>query len=446
MSGNAAPTVGCTTGTTAACSAALPGQTTFTQTGGGVITGFTGLGTVASPYVAVKGPTTDVLGYNKMNKYRVFGYIGQLNYEFGLGKIRVGGWYERSNTDRHLLDFDWTTGQTPAYIEKFNSGSGAAGQSALPGINVANVKYAQESSWNQYQLFAEFEFHPTAGVAITPGVKYVHFTRGTDAAVQATTRFPMQLEATWTKALPFLTANYQPTSNWSFYAQYAQGMYVPDLSSFYSASTGLVDSLAQLEPMTTTNYQVGTVWHGSRVSLDFDGYIINVNNKLGTCTTVGCDTSLTVNIGQVRYKGVEGQISVELAKDLTFTANASYNYARSVTSGAQIAKTPLATAGLGLFYSHDGLWVSFNQKFTGAQYATEYAGTGLRNYRIDAYGVGEFSISQDIGKQFRIGATVSNVFNARSITAISAGKTYGVDDQFSFLPPRSFTMDARIKF
>jgi len=41
--------------------------------------------------------------------------------------------------------------------------------------------------------------------------------------------------------------------------------------------------------------------------------------------------------------------------------------------------------------------------------------------------------------------TVSNVFNSRAITTISTGKTYGVDDQFSFLPPRSFLVDARVK-
>lgn len=61
------------------------------------------------------------------------------------------------------------------------------------------------------------------------------------------------------------------------------------------------------------------------------------------------------------------------------------------------------------------------------------------------YGVGEFAIGQDIGK-LRLGLQVSNVFNSRAIIMIASGKTYGVDDQFSFLPPRSFTVDARVKF
>ncbi|WP_432788035.1 hypothetical protein [Novosphingobium rhizosphaerae] len=60
--------------------------------------------------------------------------------------------------------------------------------------------------------------------------------------------------------------------------------------------------------------------------------------------------------------------------------------------------------------------------------------------------MGEFAISQMIAERFRIGATVSNVFNSRAITSISNGKTYGVDDQFQFLAPRSFMVDARITF
>jgi iron complex outermembrane receptor protein len=445
LSGNGTVTPSSVDATTGLATTSVDNAVTkFTYTGGTVITGFTGAGTKASPYVAVKGPATDVLGYNKLNKYRVLGYIGQLNYEFALGKVRVGGWYEHADTWRHLYDFDWTTGRTPAYIEKFNANGT---QTTLPSISLANIAYEQNSKWNQYQLFAEFEFRPIEGLAITPGIKYVHFNRSIDAAVNQKTRLPLTTSATWTKTLPFLTVNYQPTGNWSIYGQYAQGMYVPDLSSFYSANPNLPTALDTLQPMTTTNYQVGTVWHGSRVAVDVDGYIINVNNKISGCTSAACgnDSSILVNIGQVRYKGVEGQLSVELLRGLTVFGNASYNHAESVTSGAQVAKSPFGTAALGFVYTRGGFSLSFNEKFTGTQYATEYSGTGLRNYRIAPYGVGEFAIGQDIG-MLHLGIQVSNVFNSRAITTIASGKTYGVDDQFSFLPPRSFTVDARVKF
>jgi iron complex outermembrane receptor protein len=432
---------------------------TFTQSPGAVITGFTGAGTPASPYKAAAGPTTDILGYSKLNKYRVWGYIGQVDYDFSMGKIRVGGWYEYAVTDRHNIDFDLTTGQ-PSYNEKANLGTTAT--SGLPPTTLANINYVQHSKWNQYQLFAEFEFRPIDSLSITPGVKYVNFKRSIDALVNQKSRLPLDTSATWTKTLPFLTINWQAMTNWSFYAQYAQGMYVPDLSSFYSASGQLSATLDALKPQTSTNYQIGTVWHGSKLSIDADGYIINVNNKIGTCTTTGCDTSLLMNIGQVRYKGVEGQLSYMPVNGLTLFTNGSYNYARSVSTGAQIAKAPFTTAAAGFIYRNGGFRLSFNQKYTGPQYATEYSGSpGFRLYRIRPYSIGDFAISQEIGKSLRLGVTVNNVFNSRAVTAIANsssgaptttinGKSYqsgyGQADQFNYLPPRSFQVSARLKF
>jgi len=439
------------------------GYTNNTWSGntGNVVTGFSGAETPASPYKAVAGPATDILGYSKMNKYRVLGYIGQLNYDFSMGKIRLGGWYEQAATDRHLVDFDLTTG-TPSYNEKFNNGNGTSAQNALPPISQANLSYVQHSTWNQYQLFGEFEFRPIASLSITPGVKYVHFNRSIDAAVNQKTRLPLDTSATWTKTLPFLTVNWQAMTNWSFYGQYAQGMYVPDLSSFYSSSGQLSTALDSLKPQTTTNYQIGTVWHGNKISIDADAYIINVNNKIGTCTTVGCDTTLLVNIGQVRYKGVEGQVSYMPVTGLTLFANGSYNYAHSVTTGAQIAKAPFSTAAAGFIYRNGGFRLSFNQKYTGPQYATEFNGNpNLRLYRIKPYSIGDFAISQEIGRNLRLGVTVNNVFNSRAVTAIANSSSgaptvtingtsyqsgYGQLDQFNYLPPRSFQVSARLKF
>lgn len=417
-----------------------------------VITGFSGSGTAASPYAAIKN-ASDVPGYNKLNKYRNLGYIGQLNYQFSKGKVRLGGWYEYSDSDRHTLDFDWQTG-LPSYSEKFNNGSGTAAANALPSISLANIAYLQYSSWNQFQLFGEFEYHPTDTLSITPGLKYVHFTRSISGPVNQKSRSPIDAEATWTRTLPFLTANWNPASQVAFYFQYAQGMYVPDLSSFYTPSgtssdmTVQAQYLSALKPETSTNYQVGGIWHGDRVSVDVDGYIINVDNKIASDTSASAPSNALVNIGKVRYKGVEGQVSVMPLHGLTLFANASYNYAHSVTSGQQISKAPFSTAAAGFIYRNNGLRVSYSQKYTGPAYATEATAgaAGPRNYRIAPYSIGEFAISQQIGDHLRIGGSISNVFDVRPIYAISAGKTYGVDDQFSIMAPRQFLADVRVTF
>jgi iron complex outermembrane receptor protein len=457
------------------------GYTNNTMSGntGSVVNRFSGLGTVASPYKAVTDPAVaaDVPGYNKMNKYRVIGYIGQVDYAFKFGKIKVGGWFEHASTWRHLYDFDWNTGQ-PSYIEKANLGTTATAM--YPSIALASTKYEQNSSWDQFQLFSEFEIKPTDTLSITPGVKYVHFKRGVDASVNAdANRSPANNSATWTKTLPFATINWQPVQSLSFYGQYAQGMYVPDLSSFYTPTTGTYSAatqssaLAAVQPQTSTNYQLGSVWHGAKVSVDLDAYIINVNNKIASDTSTTAISGALMNIGTVKYKGVEGQIAYLPINGLTLFTNGSYNSAKSGTTGAQVSKAPFTTAAIGAIYSRKGLRVSFSQKYTGPQFASEYqtvssSGStvfatmdGIRLYRISPYSTGEFAISQEIGKNFRIGATVSNVFNSRAITSISNSSSgassvttgtvknqtgYGTADQFSFLPPRSFMVDVRVKY
>jgi iron complex outermembrane receptor protein len=109
-----------------------------------------------------------------------------------------------------------------------------------------------------------------------------------------------------------------------------------------------------VKPQTSTNYQIGTVWHGKKVSVDVDGYIINVNNKIATDTDTTAFSGALVNIGSVHYKGVEGQVAYMPIEGLTLFANGSYNYAHSGTTGAQIAKAPFSTAAAGFIYNHNG--------------------------------------------------------------------------------------------
>lgn len=447
------------------------GQDASGRTANTVVTGFRTTTVAVNPTTNPNGQlitaitATGIPGYDKLNKYRVLGYIGQINYDFSFGRLRVGGWFEHSATDRYLINYDLLTGQ-PNFREAFNNGSGTAAALLLPSSNLANVRYSQHSGWNQFQVFSEFEIRPFAGLAITPGIKYLNFTRSIVAPVNQTSRSPINTQATWTRTLPFATVNYAITQNWSAYFQYAQGFYVPDLSSFYSPTNNATQiatqatTLGNLQPQSTTNYQLGTVWHGPHFSVDFDIYRIDVANKIATSTNAGDLPNTLVNIGQVRYRGVEGEVSYSPMPGLTLFINGTLNEAFNLTTNAQIARAAKSTAGGGVFYNVKGFNISFTQKYTGPQYANEYNGLpGARLYRISPYSVGDFAINKTIGA-FRIGVTVSNVFNNRAITQISTSATgaptttingvtyqsgYGSFDQLQFLPPRAFLLDVRVR-
>lgn len=449
----------------------LSGQDASGRTANTVVTGFT---TATVPVTATNPngalttavSATGVPGYRKLNKYSVLGYIGQLHYDFGFGKLRAGGWYEHSATDRALIDIDLATGQ-PNYREAFNNGSGTAAAAALPATSIADTRYVQHSGWNQYQLFGEVDLRPFEALTVTPGVKYVHFTRSIDASVNQTSRTPAASQATWRKTLPFATANLALSSSWSAYGQYAQGIYVPDLSSFYSPSGSTAQQqqqatrLSQLKPQTSTNYQLGSVWHGRHISVDGDIYLIDVSNKIAASTVAGDPAGTLVNVGRVRYKGAEGEVSVVPLHGLTLIANGSANQSRNRATDRQIARAAYYTAGLGAFYVHGGLHLSYTQKVTGPQYANEYSGRpGERLYRIRPYSIGDLAISQEFGA-LRLGMTVDNVLNDRAITQISTSTVgaptmavngvsyqsgYGQFDQLQYLPPTTFLVDARVRF
>ena len=419
--------------------------------------GLDGFGTVGTPNTVYLSPADAVAknavpgipGYHKLNKYRTWGYIGQVDYTFSKGRWRVGGWYEKSNSDRYTHDIDWVTGQ-PNYDQKINSSSPA---------DIADRKYDQGSDWNQFQLFSEFEYKPIESLSITPGVKYVHFTRSIDAPVNQKSRTPLYLEHTWTKTLPFLTANYMAAKNWSFYFQYAQGFYVPDLSSFYVNDPNLGTALGTLKPMTTTNYQFGTVYHGERFSVDADIYKIDVNNLIVSCDGSTCPKNEQYNAGTIHFKGVEGQLNVLATTGLTLFVNGSINDAIDPSTGTQMKNAPRGTAGLGALYSHRGLNVSWTAKYTGISYATDYNGDPSRRlYGISPYWISDFAINKDIGRHVRVGLNIDNLFNERTISKIKADTSgaptdangfqsgYGQYDLLYFTPPRQIMVDLRYEF
>ena len=77
----------------------------------------------------------------------------------------------------------------------------------------SNIKYLQGSGWNQYQLFSEVALRPISALEITPGVKYMSFTRYVAADVNQTSRIPLDAQATFDDVLPFLTVNYELAKN-----------------------------------------------------------------------------------------------------------------------------------------------------------------------------------------------------------------------------------------
>ena len=183
---------------------------------------------------------TDIPGYNKLNAYRVWGNMLRVSqdYNFGWvsGQLRVGVWWEGSATQRYRGDFDMTLCSAQGIQNAFYQNATSCIDYTLvkkgtaliisnqgnPTYNGAD-EYVEHSNWDQYQPFAELDIKPMDNLTITPGVKYIDWSRSVaaDPEQKVVPAQPYYAGYTTTDLLPFATVNYKMMPNWSAYFQYA---------------------------------------------------------------------------------------------------------------------------------------------------------------------------------------------------------------------------------
>ena len=396
-----------------------------------------------------KGSTPgDVPGNDKLNMYRVEGDIFKATYDTGAGLLRLGAWLETSHTHRHKYYMDLTTNQF-----------------------TGKVKNDQGSSWDNYEPFAEFEWVVADGLTVTPGVKYVSFTRNIDAA-NNNGFGPFYGSYKYTDTLPFLTVNKRFGAENSMYFQFAKGMQIPTLD--YTYVTGAVGSP---KPQLTTNYQLGFVHKDSRLTWDLDVYRVDFKNLILSNTQGNYTTFL--DAGGARYQGIEGELAVQLGGGLSAFVNGALDSAKFVNindalvatdqGGSGVSSTftyngaapvngtipyaPDMTAALGLLYKSGPINASITYVRTGKQYVIPGEAAGQPNGdntisneiaaydNVDANASYTF-LSPGAGLQsLKLAISVYNLANKRNLTLVTTGPT-----EFNYQAPRSFMFTVRAKF
>jgi iron complex outermembrane receptor protein len=400
----------------------------------------------------------DVPGYTKQNAYRVWGNILRVADDFDLGwltgQLRGGLWWESSASQRARFDFDATqciaNGCNPWHNQTYADsslsastlGAAKAKSSAFGG---GFAEYVEHSGWSQYQPFAELELHPLDGLTITPGIKYVSETLSVNAPLEQKTVpvVPFQGSFTSTRTLPFLMANYKIQPSWSVYAQYAQGIYLPDISSFEQSTPVLQFPKAE----TTTNYQVGTVYYADNFTIDGDLYYIGVNNNIGfsACSSNPSETC-AVNTGTAQYKGVEGEGTYLILDGLSAFASGSVNYTRTAGAGAAFAgvlkNAPLWTEATGLVYKSDDFKLSLINKVVGQQYVGKQTMNAAQSafYKLPAYSNMDFKGSMALGP-LELGIGLNNLLNQRNLLAMTVNDKTNVGANVSDLTNRGGSLD-----
>jgi iron complex outermembrane receptor protein len=336
----------------------------------------------------VKGKLT--CGVDKYNSYRTYGETSQLSQVSHFGVLRAGMWYAWSNTNRHQYPSDplmhWADAPLPNFKETFVQGS--------------------------YQPFAEYEYHVTSKLFITPGVKFSYFTIGTKqyadnggkigcivtgcvvaTGVNVNPNAFITNGGSYFATLPSVAGNYRISNNWSAYAQYATGTITPPSSTFdftQSANGTPVSVLPKQQKNTT--YQTGTVLKLKNVTFDMDYFHIHFDNGYSSFTPLSTGEPVYYPTPPSVSQGIEAESNVAFSHGLSLYLNASYEDAKYTGSaityctasaagctattptittptpgGLWVAQTPSDTFTEGLTYQHSAWDAGIFNKTVGTQ-------------------------------------------------------------------------------
>lgn len=394
-----------------------------------------------------KGVSALPCGVDKYNSYRKYGETSELSNVSKFGVFRTGTWYEWANTNRHQYPSDplngWADQTLPNFAEKFVT--------------------------NSYQPFAEFQWHVTRRLDITPGVKFAYYTVSTQqwaddgktiGCFVPGTCNPLTNSAVnpsafitnggnYFSTLPSASANFRLRSNMSVYGQFAQGSIVPPSAVFdyKQPTTGTFLGVQTLpKQQKNTTYQTGTVLIFKHATFDADYFHIHFDNSYSSTPDPTTGEPVFYLQPPSVTQGIEGQSNIQFTHGIGAYLNASYNHAVYTGSetvactsgtgctsstptlsvnapgGLWIAQTPSDVETIGITYQHGPWDAAFFNKRIGTEYQDNgaYHNQGL----IDPFSLSNVFLNYTIrnGNRFngtKLRLSVNNLFDSHAINGIT---------------------------
>jgi iron complex outermembrane receptor protein len=403
-------------------------------------------------------------GVDKLNGYRHAGDTAIVSKTSKWGIFRTGFWYDWAYTDRY---------QYPS--------------NTLTQLDTPLPNFHEHFITQSTQPFAEFEWHPTQKLVITVGVKDANYAMtlnqyqdngktvgclggvlgsypggGPPLCIGGAAFVTHSID--YNNWLPNVAARYYLKTNWSVYAQWAEGSVIPP-SSVFDVPNAQV--LTPPKPTLAKTYQVGSVIKHNRWTLDADAYYVHFQNGYDSYTDPTTNEPVFVATGPSNTKGIEAETSVLIGYGLSLYANGTMGSAKYQTGpkypngGLWVANTPRNVETVSLLWHHQDWSVGLVDKRVGSLYNDN----GSLNYLINGFNI-PFPVDQAVqinsfnvvnlfanytvkGRSWmrgsKIGIAVNNLGNSHNIVGITPGvaataAAHYVEsptDQLNLLPGRS---------
>jgi len=403
-------------------------------------------------------------GVDKLNGYRHAGDTLVISKESKWGVFRTGVWYDWAYTDRY---------QIPSNI--------------LSGLDTPLGNFHEHFITQSTQPFAEFEWHASPKIVVVAGIKAANYAMalnqyqdngktvgclGGVASTDPRTGAPICIgggafvhhSVDYNNWLPNIAARYYIKSNWSAYAQFAEGSIIPP-SNVFDVPNGQV--LSPPKPTLAKTYQIGNVLKFRRWTLDADAYYIHFQNGYASYLDPSSNEPVFVATGPSNTKGIEAESNMVLGAGFSLYLNGTVGSAKYQTGrnfpngGLWVANTPKNVESLALLWRRKNWDVGFIDKRVGSLYNDNGSLTYLINgakipYPVDqAITINSFNVvnvfvnyaikSQSWLRGSKIGLAVNNLADSHAVVGITpftaATSTVAFapnpGDQLNLLPGRS---------
>ncbi|MDN3549597.1 TonB-dependent receptor family protein [Mucilaginibacter aquaedulcis] len=292
-----------------------------------------------------------------------------------------------------------------------------------------------------YAVFAENTFQIAPAFTVTPGVRY-EVIKTTTSGVINNASFPIGYKGNRNYPLFGTGLQYQFNNGSQLYANISQA-YRPYL---YAAVTP-ADQLTIIDPniKDSRGYDIDLGYRGhisSILNYDVNGFYVYYGNRAGTLTQTDANNVthlFATNIGNAVAKGVEAYASVSLLRsfnehtdwDLRLFNSLAYTHGRYTSgsinqNGSNIGlknnhteSTPdwINRTGLTFLSSHitSTIQYSYTSKSFSDANNTVFNPTGATGL-VPAYRIADWAFNYNFLKNYRIGANLNNIFNAKYFT------------------------------
>ncbi|MGO2510785.1 TonB-dependent receptor [Marinomonas polaris] len=201
---------------------------------------------------------------------------------------------------------------------------------------LTNRTYVPETEYTNYAPFVQFEYRPTDRLVLQAGARYEHAKLDVDTYQTVAANNNVTVNGgtpSFSDTVYNAGAVFKITRAVSVFANYSQGFGMPDVGRVLRGVNKAgqdVDTLIDLSPIVTDNYEVG--FRVNRHPYDFELSYYESNSELGS-RIEAVNGLYVVKREKKEIQGAEASLGFQLNKDHRLQASYSFIQGKSDTDG-----------------------------------------------------------------------------------------------------------------